>query len=86
VNTVSWVPVRKIAAVIIAAVVSAGPLAILDAVGVHIDQALGVLIVAVLTSAAGYLTPAKSAAPADSPAPPPPPIPPAAPPVAPPVA
>jgi hypothetical protein len=56
---VSWVPVRKVLAVIAAAVVSAGPLAILDAVGVHVDTALGAVIVAVLTSAAGYLTPEK---------------------------
>ncbi|PKV95934.1 hypothetical protein ATK30_6867 [Amycolatopsis echigonensis] len=58
-----WLPVRKIAATIVAAVVTAGPIAILDAVGVHVDTALGVLIVGILTPLAGYLTP-EAAAPA----------------------
>ncbi|WP_329064860.1 hypothetical protein [Amycolatopsis sp. NBC_01480] len=54
-----WVPVRKVLAAAVAAVLTAGPLAILDAVGVHVDPALGVLIVGILTPLAGYLTPEK---------------------------
>lgn len=55
----SWVPVRKVLATIAAAVLTAGPLAVLDAVGVHVDQALGALIVGILAPLAGYLTPEK---------------------------
>ncbi|WP_336156627.1 hypothetical protein [Amycolatopsis sp. VC5-11] len=54
-----WAPMRKILATIAAAVLTAGPLAVLDAVGVHVDQAVGVLIVGILTPLAGYLTPEK---------------------------
>lgn len=56
---VSWVPVRKVVAAIAAAVLTAGPVSVLDAVGVHVPATLGVLIVGILTPLAAYLTPEK---------------------------
>jgi hypothetical protein len=51
-------PVRKVFASICAAVLTAGPIAIGAAFGWHLDQAVAVLIVGIVTPLAGYLTPA----------------------------
>lgn len=53
----TWTPIRKIVAAALSGLTTTGVMALLDGVGVHIDQALAGGIVGLAAVAVGYLVP-----------------------------
>jgi hypothetical protein len=62
-----WKPIRKIVAALLSGLTTTGVMAVLDGVGVHVDQTLAGAIVTLAAVAAGYLVPSPTGSKAPTP-------------------